>query len=116
MDRAQHQFTRLHGVLSVPRAHLHAAAARRALRLGYTVFCAFLNISLPDLVPIEHHLRAEGDGVARALASAFETLRAEVLQPEVDWLVDFHRQVRREYHGFRTRADEGIQQRVSDPR
>ena len=100
----------------VDRAGLHAAAAGRAARIGETITRAALDIRLPDLVAVEHHLVAERDGVARAFARAFQAAAAEGLQAEIDRLVGFERKVGGQHHRFETRPDERIEHQFADAR
>ncbi len=68
----------------VDRAGLHAAPAGRAARIGEAIARAALDVRLPHLVAVEHHLVAERNGVAGAFARAFQAVAAESLQAEID--------------------------------
>ena len=114
LDRQPHEFFRFDRVLAIPRTHFHAAPAGRTLHVGDAILGAFLDVSLPDLVAVEHHLGAEGNGVAGALARALAAAFAKILQPEIDRQVDRHRQVGGEHHRFRARPDKWVEDGVTD--
>ena len=78
------------------------------------ITCALFHVRLPHLVTVEHDLVAERDRSDRAFTRAFRTLRAKILQPEVDRLIDGKRHVRGNDAGLETRADKRIQHQFAD--
>src|ERR1700734_3936729 len=103
---------RLGGVLAVPRAHLHASSTGRASFLRNAVSSTLLYVGLPDFISVEHDLRAERNRVAGTLASTLAALRAKVLQSEIDWVIDLHRQIRSNDDGLGSGPDKGVQYRI----
>ncbi len=103
-----------HEASEVPRASLHAAPTHGSGHVGHAVARAFLDIGLPDLISVEHHLRPCGDRAGRAFARALVAGAAEVLKTEVNRLVFHHREFRGEDAGLLSRAQKRIEDDISD--
>ena len=79
--------------LKVPRAGFHTAPAHRPAKRANPVGRAALAVGFPDLVSVEHQLRARRDRTTGTFTSAFVAAFAKGLQPEINRLVVGHRQV-----------------------